>query len=349
MKICYFGNFNPNYSRNRVIIRGLKENGVEILFANTSLRGWRGLADLGKKYFSLKSRFDAVLVGYSDSRFMVPFIKLISDKKIIWDAFYSIYDSWVFDRKLVKPGSLKARYYWLSDWLSCKLADKILLDTNANIEYFKETFNVDVSKFTRVFVGTDDNIFKPELIIKNNEKFIVHFHGNFIPLQGIEYIIKAAGILIDDSIHFQIIGQGQEYKKIKKIAEDLYLKNITWTDRVDYKELPNYINRADICLGGFGDTHKAKTVSMNKLFEYLACGKAIITGDSLASREILTDGDTAILCPRANPGEIANKIIQLKIDSVLLRKLSLNARKLFEERYVPKIITGELLKELKNV
>jgi len=185
MKICYFGNFNPNYSRNRVIIRGLKENGVEILFANTSLRGWRGLADLGKKYFSLKSRFDAVLVGYSDSRFMVPFIKLISDKKIIWDAFYSIYDSWVFDRKLVKPGSLKARYYWLSDWLSCKLADKILLDTNANIEYFKETFNVDVSKFTRVFVGTDDNIFKPELIIENNEKFIVHFHGYFIPASAL--------------------------------------------------------------------------------------------------------------------------------------------------------------------
>mgnify|MGYP001613727883 FL=1 len=112
MKICYFGDFNPDYSRNRVIIRGLRENGVDVLFCHTSLRGWRGLADLRNKYRSLKEQFDIVIVGYSDSRFMVPFAKLISGKKIIWDAFYSLYDSWVFDRKLVPQKSLKAGYYW---------------------------------------------------------------------------------------------------------------------------------------------------------------------------------------------------------------------------------------------
>src|SRR3989338_6973008 len=91
---------------------------------------------LWRKYHSLKREFDIIVVGYSDSRFMIPFVRLISHrlfsgqagKKIVWDALYSLYDSWVLDRRLVGSGSLKAKYYWFLDWFSCKLADLILLD-----------------------------------------------------------------------------------------------------------------------------------------------------------------------------------------------------------------------------
>ena len=31
IKVCYFGFYNPDYSRNRELIRGLKENGVEVI------------------------------------------------------------------------------------------------------------------------------------------------------------------------------------------------------------------------------------------------------------------------------------------------------------------------------
>jgi len=108
-RVCYFGNFDPNYARNRVIIRGLKENEVEVLFCHTNLKGLRGLIDLFKKHRDLKNKYNILIVGYSDSRFMVPLAKLISNKKIIWDAFYSIYDSWVFDRKLVPPPKFKGK------------------------------------------------------------------------------------------------------------------------------------------------------------------------------------------------------------------------------------------------
>src|SRR3989338_5178045 len=159
MKICYFGNFNPNYSRNRVIIRGLQENGVEVLICHTALKGLKGLWDLFKKHSNIKNKYDILIVGYSDSRTMVPFTKLISGKKIVWDAFYSLYDSWVFDRKLVSPKSLKAGYYWLLDWLSCRLADTILLDTDAHIDYFVKTFRMEKSRFARLFIGANDEIF----------------------------------------------------------------------------------------------------------------------------------------------------------------------------------------------
>ena len=142
MTILYFGDFNPDYARNKIIMRGLEQHGAHIVH-------------------SVRDPHDLVIVGYSDSRWAVPLARLLSSKPIIWDAFYSLYDSWIFDRKLASSKSIKARWYWFLDWLSCRLADRILLDTNAHIDYFVKTFRMDRSKFIRVLIGADDQIFHP--------------------------------------------------------------------------------------------------------------------------------------------------------------------------------------------
>lgn len=141
MTICYFGNFNPLYPRNSIIIKGLEQNGMHVVY-------------------SLRVPHDLVIVGYSDSRWTVPMARLLSRKPVIWDAFYSLYDSWVFDRRLVSQRSIKAKVYWFLDWLSCKLANRILLDTQTHIDYFVKTFHIHPSKFIKVLVGADPAIFK---------------------------------------------------------------------------------------------------------------------------------------------------------------------------------------------
>lgn len=358
IKICYFGDFDPNYARNRVIIRGLKENGVEVLFCHTNLKGIRGLWDLFKKHRDLKNKHNILIVGYSDSRFMVPLARLISNKKIIWDAFYSLYDSWVFDRKLVKPNSLKAQYYWFGDWLNCKLASRILLDTDEHIKYFSRTFYIPNAKFLKVLVGTDDGIFYPRSAASsgeasprekddNSQNFVVHFHGKFIPLQGAEHIIKAADILRNEKIIFRIIGKGQEYNKIKNLAEELRLTNVAWINSVDYDELAEYIKNADICLGIFGNTPKAQRVIPNKVYEAIAMKKAVISSDTPAIRELFTDRENILLCRVADADDLASKILELKSGQNIKDKIALGGYELFLKHATPKIIGGKLLQDLK--
>jgi len=142
MTICYFGFYNSEYSRNRILINGLHQNGVKILECQTNLKGISKYFDLIKKYHQIKKQHhDIIIVGYPGYQATI-LAKFITKKPIIFDAFTSLYDSVVLDRQLVKPKSLKALYYWFLDWLSCKLADKILLDTNTNIEYFVKTFGI---------------------------------------------------------------------------------------------------------------------------------------------------------------------------------------------------------------
>ncbi len=350
MKICYFGDFNPEYPRNRVIIKGLRENGVDVLICQDKTCGLRKFLNLVRVHKKIKRDYNFLFVGYSDSRFMVPLAKLICRKPIIWDAFYSLYDSWVFDRKLVAPQSLKAKYYWFLDWMGCLLAHKILLDAKTNIEYFIETFGSSEKKFIKVFVGTDDKLFMPADIDNGADgNFIVHFHGHFIPRQGAEFIIGAANLLRNENILFRMIGRGQDYSGARTMAEKLGLSNLEWIDGVDYEKLPEFINKSDICLGGFGNTRKAKITSMNKLFEYMACGKAIITGDVASSREILEDGKTAIFCRCADAEDLARKILKLKYNPDLIKMLGENARKNFKESFTPQIITYKLIQDLANI
>jgi len=330
MIVCYFGFYNPEYSRNRILIKGLRQNGIEIIECNSRLRGIAKYLELAKKHFKIRKNYDAVIVGFPGYQAVI-LAKFLTRKKIIFDAFTSIYDSMVWDRQLAHPRGLRAGYYWLLDWVSCKLADKILLDTMANIDYFVKTFRLKPEKFRRIFVGSDDEAIYPLAKKEKRNYFLVHFHGSFIPLQGIEYIIKAAKILEKENVMFNIIGS-----KIKKKYKNLKSININFVENVPYKKLKDYLAEADLCLGIFGDTPKVARVIPNKVFEALAAKRPVITGESHAIKEILSDRKNVLLCGIADARDLADKIMELKSNPELREKIAENGYNLFKEKLTPK-------------
>lgn len=349
MKICYFGDFDPTYSRNRVLLRGLKQNGVQIFLCRSYSKGVKKYFDLIKKHREIKNIYDILIVGYSDTRFILPLAKIVSNKKIIWDAFYSLYDAFVFDRKLVHRYSPKAFFYWFLDWINCVCADKILLDTNEHIKYFCGVFNIKRDKFIRVFIGVDDRIFRKDRFLKCDQdiNFLVLFWGKFIPLQGVQHIVKAAKLLEKyREIKFQIIGSGQTYKAVRSLAYDLEIKNINFINRVNYEQLPEYIQDADLCLGIFGDTEKTKRVIPNKVYEAIAMGKPVITGDTPAIKELFHNEYDVSLCEIADPEDLADKILKMKNDGNRAKRIGEKGYELFHERATPKIIVRQLLTEI---
>lgn len=351
MKVCYFGNYKTDYSRNRVLIRGLIENDVEVVECNDRSSGIKKFWRLFFKHLKIRNQYDVMLVGFPGHSAMV-LAKLISRRKIIFDAFVSLYDSNVFDRRLFAPQSLKARYWWFLDWLSCRLADKILLDTNEQIKYFVSEFKIKKENFFRLFVGTDDNLMKPREILSNNNlpakpsgKILVFFYGNYIPLQGAKYIIEAANILKEENFHFNLLGSGQEYQGAVELVQKFGLKNITFLPRVSYEKLHLYINQADICLGIFGHTPKANRVIPNKVFDYLACAKPFITAKTTAAQELLEDKVNCLFCQTADPRDLAQKILELKNNPGLRERIAQNGYRLYQEKLTPRIL-GKSLKDI---
>lgn len=339
--ICYFGIYNSDYSRSRVLINGLRQNGVEIFECNSRKKRFLKYFDLIRKYRGMRNKYDLMLVGFPGYQAMI-LARWLSRKPIIFDAFSSLYDSMVFDRKIVRPESLKARYYWFLDWLSCRLADRIILDTQAHIDYFVKKFNIPPGKFTRVFVGADDRVMKPQAEKRNDGCFLVHFHGSHIPLQGVKYILEAAKILQAENIKFNIIGS-----KIKKASERYDLPNVSFMENSSYEELPQYMAEADVCLGIFGNTDKAQRVIPNKVFEALAVGRPVLTGDSLAIKELLIDRENALFCRMADAKDLADKIMELKNNADLREKIARNGHRLFSEKLTSQKIIADLINSAK--
>ena len=343
MRILYFGSYDSDYARNRVLIKGLRIQKADVIECRDNGPGFKKFLNLFLKHRKLGSRYDVMIVGFL-GHVIMPFAKLITSRPIIFDAFVSLYDSNVFDRRIVAPPSFRARYYWLLDWFSMRLADVILFDTQEHINYAAKEFKIPPQKFRRIFVGTDTDLFYPRQSLQTDGPFKVYFQGSFIPLQGIEYIVKAAKQVENQEIEFTILGSGQTYFAVRKLADDLGVKNIKFIERVSYDSLPNYIASADICLGIFGDTAKTRRVIPNKVYEYAAMAKPIITADTPAIRELFNQDDL-LLIKSGDPKMLADAILQLKNDPAGRTVFARNAYKKFVKYATPEIL-GQQFKDI---
>ncbi len=346
--VLYFGTYDPEYSRNRVLIDGLRENGVEVVECRDDSLGLKKFWKLFLKLRQIKKEYDAVVIGFFGP-LMVAFAKIITRKPVIFDPLVFLYDTNVMDRKVTKPGTFRAFYYWFLDWLNLRLADMILLDTEEHIKYASKEFGVKANKFKKLLIGTREDIYHPMANNSENKKFLVEFHGIFNTLQGVEFIIQAAKKLESrEDIKFIIIGGGKDKVKHFKLAEDLKVKNIEFISPVDKKELAFKISQSDVCLGIFGVSEKAKRVIPNKVYECVAMKKPVISADTPAIREFFTDDDLTLV-KIADAEAIARAILKLKDNKELMEKLANNAYEKLVSNASTKILGlkfKEIIKEL---
>jgi len=385
------------YPRNRVIIEGLRSNGVEVTECHEDF--WKGTAEklegvkagsvMVKTIFRLmriygrlilKFRhagdYDAMIVGYAGhvDIFLAKILNLFRRKPVIFDAFLSVYDTAVMDRKIVLQNSLKAKLLRLVDKWSCNIADSVLLDTKAHIDYFVREFHLPASKFYAIPVGSSlttadsaadsgDTILNslptsPSQRIKygvpgTSGALNILYFGSYIPLHGVDVILRAAEILQGEKdIVFTLIGKGQLLPEMKQLASKLGLRNVNFIDRfVEEGELSGYIQRSDICLGIFGKTDKAMRVIPCKVYNCLAMGKPLITAMTPATEGVLTNMDNAMLCNAGDPESLSEAILSLKKDEALREKIAIRGQKYFAENFSADAIGKrivEIVEKVKN-
>ncbi len=379
MRVCFLGTYEKNYPRNQILLKALRRAGIEVIHCHIDI--WKRkthktdmlknaaylLGFIGRLIFTYpflwasyltQPRHDAVLIGYPghiDTLAMNWLVKL-RRKPLIFDCFISLYDSAANDRSLVKPGSFLARLIFCLDRWACRAADRVLLDTEAQIDYFSRTFNIERNRFVRIFAGADDELFQtpspsPLPLSGGEDKgegviYRVLFIGKFIPFHGIDTIVEAAKILQSHAdIRLDFIGTGQLFEKIESKVKSLGLRNVKLHGWVEYGELPAWIRQSDLCLGIFSNSEKADRVIPNKIFQALACGKPVVTARTRAARELLKENESAYFVSPENPGELARVILEAARNQDLTERIGASGKRAFE-RSANLEVTGNQLKAL---
>lgn len=280
----------------------------------------------------IRKRYDLVFVSFFGHFLMLP-LRLFRRGPLLFYPFISTYETLTDDRGKYSPSSLPARAAFWLDRTAFRSADRILVDTQANLEFFSRTFGVPPHRFTRIYLGSDERLFFPRPSAGYSDIVIVLFHGSYLPLHGIDVILHAAHALNHRSdILFRMVGRGMGYDRITALAQELGLTNIEFLNSVPLNQLPDVIAEADICLGGhFGTSDKALRVIAGKTFQDIAMGKPTIVGDTRANRELLTHRDDAWLVPPSDPAALAAAVSTLADDPVLRMRIGAAAAETFRK------------------
>jgi glycosyltransferase involved in cell wall biosynthesis len=333
LRVLYFGTYERDYPRNTQVISCLRRAGVEVderhepvweRRANWSAGAGSAVRLLGAQLKLLRRpprRYDAVVVGYPGHLDLIAARRAARAAPVVFNALVSLHNSFVEDRRRFEPGSAAARALLALDRHAFRAADMLVADTRAHADYFADLAGLPRDRVHACYIGAEERLFKPGWRPEAPALFV----GKLIPLHGLETILAAARTAPD--IPLRIAGSGQLTPLLETRPP-----NVEWIPWLERDQVAEEVGRAAVALGVFGTTAKAGRVIPNKVFEALACGTPVITADTPAARELLVDGESALLVPPGDATALADALRRLLADEALARRLSAGGRRVYEEQ-----------------
>ncbi|GAB6082261.1 hypothetical protein JCM30471_11750 [Desulfuromonas carbonis] len=328
--VLWWGHFDPEYSRNRILRQVLANFGwsVRDFRPRSSALGdleatLRGIETPALVWVPCFRQRDIVAAHRWARRRGVP---------LLVDPLISAYDKQVFERRKFNVDSGRARRLLTWERRCLGLADRVLADTVAHAEYFSKTLQVSIEKIQVVPVGAEEGLFSPGPwpSLGTGGALEILFFGSFIPLQGPRVIIEAARCYRGPAVRWVLVGDGPLLAECRQAAADL--DQISFEPWVPYQQLPCRISQAHILLGIFGATPKASRVIPNKVYQAAACARPVVTlhAQAYPAELIAKENSGFFWVPPGDPVALAAAVADLASDPWSLPVFGAAARQSYE-------------------
>ncbi len=301
MRALYFGTYDRAHPRNVNAIAALRATGVEVVERQAAVRGRAAqgtLSVLGAETrlgVPKRRDFDVVIVGYP-GHFDVPRARRVAGRApLVFDAVLSLEDELVKVRRRFRDRSAAATVLRAVDFRALRLPDLVVCGTATEAAYLRE---MGARRTEAVFLGANDDLF--------SETWAPTYPFSAVQFaDGSTDIVEAAAILAPD-VPVSIVERSQV------VRDDLGL----------------VVAHAGIVLGSFRESRAIPPV----VFEALATGAPVITANTSAARELLTDGDSALLVAPSDPAALAAGLQRLAADEPLQARIAANGREVYANR-----------------
>lgn len=248
---------------------------------------------------------DVVLVGYLGqfdvllARVLWPWKTIVLDHSVPAVGVARDYD--------IATGPLLALLKCI-DYLATCAATIVVVDTEENVELVPLRRR---SAAIVVHSGAPKPYYEREPAPLDEGPLRVLFCGTYTPLHGAGVIAEAIALLRgNERMRFTMIGHGPDLAMAQRsVGQDPHVRWLHW---VSPDVLAQEMSRNHICLGIFGITDKASKVLPNKIFQGMASGCAIVTGQTAPQARVF--GSAAILVPRGDAKALADVLAELAED-----------------------------------
>lgn len=345
---------DPDYVRTRNVRAALKNlGGYRLVDATNKRTGWlRYLETLGKTIRArLQHNPEIYVLGFRGHEIFW-FIRLIAiGKRLVFDEFMSPSDALLSENKAGPAGKLLGYLLYPLERMCLRFSGHCITDTYLHKEFIAQRFTIAEKKIDVVYVGAtlsdlDPGPRPPVSVSGDSVNLNVLFYGTFLPLHGMDVILRACSLMQGSPMEFHIIGgRGRPLLAFRKLRDELRLGNVRHETWVDFEDLQStIIPRADICLGGpFGGTPQARRVITGKTFQFLAQSRPTIVGRVNEPAGFI-DRENCLLVEQASEVQLA-KAFQWAIDNrTRLPEIGRNGHGLYRERFSP----GSLARQMET-
>jgi len=234
---------------------------------------------------------------------------------------------------------------------------KFIVISAALKEIYLEKKDMAPSQIIVAHDAADDpgNVDNPVVLSGAREKVLqIGYVGNLYSGKGMSVIAEVAPSMPD--LDFHVVGGAED--DIAEWKQRVEAENVIFHGFVDQSEVPRYMTALDVCLlpnqrtvavYGSGDADIGRYTSPLKMFEYMSHGKPIVASDLPVLREVLHDGENALLCDPEDPSAWVEALCRLDEDEGLRHELGDRARRDFKGRYTWESRAEYVLKEARTI
>jgi glycosyltransferase involved in cell wall biosynthesis len=295
---------------------------------NMGLFYWN-LFSVAKAYAKENGNPDVIVASSVHPLTMVAGIQIAKKKKV--PCICEVRDLWpetIFMGGRLKEKGLLGSVLTLGEHWIYRNADLLVFTKEGDTDYIKEQKwdtcqggDLDLSKAYYINNGVDLDAFSK--LVEEKEyndtdlesgKFNVVYVGAIRPINNIGNVLDTAKLLTDHKdIQFVIYGDGNQKEMLEERIIDEGLSNVKMKGFVNKQFIPNILSKSSANILNYSNTQYNWTRgnSSNKLFEYMASGKPIISTVKMGY-SIIDKYKCGIELENGTPQELAQAIVDIK-------------------------------------
>jgi glycosyltransferase involved in cell wall biosynthesis len=290
---------------------------------------YRNLFHVAKEYARLNGKPDVILASSVHPLTLVAGIKIA--KKFGIPCICEVRDLWpesIFYFNKIKESSLLGRVLVKGEHWIYKKADALIFTKEGDTDYIKEKKwdveqggDIDLQKAHYINNGVDIEAFNKNINENKLEdpdlesgKFNVVYVGAIRPVNNVGAILDVAKLLRDyTDISFLIYGDGNQKEILENRVRDENISNVKIKGYVNKKYIPYILSKSSVNLLNYSNTQYNWTRgnSSNKLFEYMASGKPIISTVKMGY-SLIKKYQCGVELESGSPEDLAQAILEIK-------------------------------------
>ena len=154
----------------------------------------------------------------------------------------------------------------------------------------------------------------PDPSIRRGKPYLLCYLGVMGPQDGVDYALRALAKLRYEQgrgdWHAAFVGGGDTFEAMVALAGELGLADcVDFTGRIPDEDLLRYLSTADVCLSPDPLNPLNDVSTMNKVMEYMAMGRPIVSFELKEAR--VSAGDAAVYAPANDESHFAKLIARL--------------------------------------